>query len=198
MDSNLERDNFMYFYQNSTDEEIALALKKYPERFYRVFRKHKHLVSLINNFTGRSIGMNTEVVECDTNCCGVVDAQESVDNTVQRQLECKLIGFETAIADAAELEIDGVSVGGVACEEITKDSRIKVLNHQTKDAYEVEVDSIVRTPLKDIILALKTGELIRVYGVTRIVGYYSRVQNWNKSKIGELQDRHKGNYSVNP
>ena len=35
-----------------------------------------------------------------------------------------------------------------------------------------------------------------VYGITRIVGYYSRINNWNKSKIGELADRHKGNYSV--
>ena len=35
-----------------------------------------------------------------------------------------------------------------------------------------------------------------VYGVTRIVGYYSRISNWNKSKLGELRDRHRGNYSV--
>ncbi|MCK5306413.1 MAG: anaerobic ribonucleoside-triphosphate reductase [Candidatus Omnitrophica bacterium] len=35
-----------------------------------------------------------------------------------------------------------------------------------------------------------------VYGITRIVGYYSRVDNWNKSKIGELKDRHRGNYAV--
>ncbi len=28
-----------------------------------------------------------------------------------------------------------------------------------------------------------------VYGMTRIVGYYSRVNNWNKSKLGELEDR---------
>ncbi len=35
------------------------------------------------------------------------------------------------------------------------------------------------------------------YGITRIVGYFSRVNNWNKSKIGELKDRHKGNYAVN-
>lgn len=33
-----------------------------------------------------------------------------------------------------------------------------------------------------------------VHGITRIVGYYSRITNWNKSKIGELKDRHKGNY----
>ncbi|MDD5454600.1 MAG: anaerobic ribonucleoside-triphosphate reductase [Candidatus Ratteibacteria bacterium] len=36
-----------------------------------------------------------------------------------------------------------------------------------------------------------------VYGVTRIVGYFSRVNNWNKSKIGELKDRKKGNYKIN-
>ncbi len=35
-----------------------------------------------------------------------------------------------------------------------------------------------------------------VYGITRIVGYYSRVNNWNLSKIGELKDRRKGNYLV--
>jgi hypothetical protein len=32
--------------------------------------------------------------------------------------------------------------------------------------------------------------------VTRVVGYYSKVQNWNKSKIGELGDRHVGEYTV--
>jgi len=35
-----------------------------------------------------------------------------------------------------------------------------------------------------------------VIHMTRIVGYFSRVQNWNKSKLGELKDRHKGNYRV--
>jgi len=35
-----------------------------------------------------------------------------------------------------------------------------------------------------------------VYGLTRIVGYFSRIKNWNKSKIGELKDRQKGNYHV--
>ena len=37
-----------------------------------------------------------------------------------------------------------------------------------------------------------------VYGITRIVGYFSRINNWNKSKIGELHDRHRGNYTVGP
>jgi len=37
-----------------------------------------------------------------------------------------------------------------------------------------------------------------VYGMTRIVGYFSRVSNWNKSKLGELRDRHRGDYAVSP
>jgi len=35
-----------------------------------------------------------------------------------------------------------------------------------------------------------------VYGISRIVGYFSRISNWNKSKIGELKDRHKGKYTL--
>lgn len=35
---------------------------------------------------------------------------------------------------------------------------------------------------------------IKLNGITRIVGYYSRTQNWNKSKVGELRDRAKGQY----
>ena len=41
-----------------------------------------------------------------------------------------------------------------------------------------------------------TCESSNVYGLTRIVGYYSRINNWNKSKIGELRDRRAGNYAV--
>ena len=36
-----------------------------------------------------------------------------------------------------------------------------------------------------------------VVGETRVVGYFSKVQNWNKSKrYGELLDRHKGFYNI--
>jgi hypothetical protein len=31
-------------------------------------------------------------------------------------------------------------------------------------------------------------------GITRVVGYNSRINGWNKSKLGELMDRQKGNY----
>ncbi len=32
--------------------------------------------------------------------------------------------------------------------------------------------------------------------VSRIVGYYSKVRNWNKSKLGELRDRQAGDYGL--
>ena len=35
-----------------------------------------------------------------------------------------------------------------------------------------------------------------VQHMTRVVGYMSRVANWNPSKHGELKDRHAGNYAV--
>jgi len=35
-----------------------------------------------------------------------------------------------------------------------------------------------------------------IHHLTRIVGYFSRVENWNKSKLGELKDRHRGDYKV--
>jgi len=41
-----------------------------------------------------------------------------------------------------------------------------------------------------------TCESPDVYGLTRIVGYFSRITNWNKSKIGELRDRRAGSYGL--
>jgi len=32
--------------------------------------------------------------------------------------------------------------------------------------------------------------------ITRVVGYFSRLANWNSSKIAEHRDRKKGNYGV--
>lgn len=32
--------------------------------------------------------------------------------------------------------------------------------------------------------------------MTRVVGYYSQVGNWNVSKVGELKDRQRGVYTV--
>ena len=115
---------------------------------------------------------------------------------IVKHILCKLTAFDAAIKASKLLEIDGLAIGGLACEETTKESKIKVLNSHNEAAYEVSVDAIVRQPLQDLILALETGLFMRLHGVTRIVGYYSRINNWNKSKIGELHDRHSGDYAV--
>ena len=36
----------------------------------------------------------------------------------------------------------------------------------------------------------------RLKYMARVCGYYSNVNNWNQSKIGELKDRRKGNYAI--
>lgn len=37
-----------------------------------------------------------------------------------------------------------------------------------------------------------------LFTFTRIVGYYSATANWNRGKLGELEDRRKGNYAAFP
>ena len=48
--------------------------------------------------------------------------------------------------------------------------------------------------LEDVVMCKRDPKVL--YHLTRVVGYYSRVENWNKSKIGELKDRQKGNYEI--
>ena len=35
-----------------------------------------------------------------------------------------------------------------------------------------------------------------VFGMSRVVGYFTRVNNWNPGKQAEFKDRQKGNYQV--
>lgn len=107
-------------------------------------------------------------------------------DVVKSEIEKKLEIFDDMCRLSGIVEIDGV----------TEEGKIKILNHSNQQAYEVEIDTIVRTPIRDLLLALETGVHVRLFGVTRIVGYYSRVANWNKSKIGELKDRHAGSYKL--
>ncbi len=110
---------------------------------------------------------------------------------MQMLIEEKLELFDTAVAENEFLEIDGDIEG-----DTPQEHYLKIINHKLESAFSISIDTIIRQDLKSIIKALETGVAINLYGVTRIVGYYSRVQNWNKSKIGELHDRHMGRYSV--
>jgi len=72
---------------------------------------------------------------------------------------------------------------------------IKCLNPQLKT--RIGLESLADTEWEDI-RAVLVGERepITLRHMSRVVGYYSMIENWNKSKIGELEDRQRGNYAV--
>lgn len=110
---------------------------------------------------------------------------------IQILIEEKLNAFDSVIERHEFLEIDGEITGNTP-----KEDCIKIINHKLECAFAIDIDSVIRQDVESVVHALETGITTRLYGVTRIVGYYSRVSNWNKSKIGELHDRHMGRYSV--
>lgn len=139
--------------------------------------------------------MDSAVME-KTGLSPALTGEPDSSDRIMKHIVCKLTSFDKMISESKILEIDGLAIDGKECKETTKESKIKVLNSALEAAFEVSVDSIVRQPLKDLIMALETGLFYKLHGVTRIVGYYSRINNWNKSKIGELHDRHQGDYAV--
>lgn len=100
-------------------------------------------------------------------------------------VETRIQNFVDELGTYPELEIDGETEKG-----------LKILNHRLHCAKEVSMEGILNQRPGPLVEALSTGVKDKLYGITRIVGYYSRTTNWNKSKLGELKDRHKGNYSV--
>lgn len=78
------------------------------------------------------------------------------------------------------------------------DNRI-VVRHKPSEVYTCILRDIVPTETWHRLWQIITGDQLvdPIYHVTRIVGYFSRVENWNKSKIGEYNDRKKGNYEIN-
>ncbi len=48
--------------------------------------------------------------------------------------------------------------------------------------------------LEDVLTGKRQAKIMT--HLTRIVGYYSRVSNWNRSKLAELRDRQLGNYAT--
>lgn len=119
-------------------------------------------------------------------CKGAVLEKNETD-VVKSEIEKKLEIFDDMCRLSGIIEIDGV----------TENDKIKIINHSNKEAYEVDIETIIKTPIKDLMLALETGVHLRLFGVTRIVGYLSRINNWNSSKIAELRDRRRGNYWQN-
>ena len=98
--------------------------------------------------------------------------------------------FFDKVAAHDKLEWLGVS------EPVSGDEAL-VCHTETGVKHAVTVSSILSHTWKELeaVLTGKREARIMVH-LTRIVGYYSRVQNWNRSKLAELDDRHKGIYGI--
>ena len=71
-----------------------------------------------------------------------------------------------------------------------------IRNNNTKKKFKIDKLELVKYDYDNFIAVINGREPIILDGITRIVGYFSKTSNWNKSKIGELQDRRAGNYKI--
>lgn len=79
---------------------------------------------------------------------------------------------------------------------LPKDDYLVVLNSKDNNKYKVMLSSVIRYDWMNLSRVLEGGDSIILDQMTRIVGYYSKTSNWNKSKLGELADRRKGDYKI--
>lgn len=100
----------------------------------------------------------------------------------------KLIAFENAIAKS-RFKIRSEYEGLITVEDTSKDEGIY------GKFIEIPIMEVVGKPLNQLMDVLELKRKSRTLdGITRIVGYYSRVDNWNSSKKSELHDRILGRY----
>ncbi|MHC4248866.1 MAG: hypothetical protein ACYS9X_07035 [Planctomycetota bacterium] len=92
---------------------------------------------------------------------------------------------------------DGMEWLGVREGRSPGEDEALVRHTKTGVKHAVAVSSILEHSWQELEAVLTGRREARVMiHLTRIVGYYSRVQNWNRSKLAELKDRHEGVYAV--
>jgi hypothetical protein len=72
-----------------------------------------------------------------------------------------------------------------------------VLHKPSDQKYRIQLAAVEKeswATLEAIITGRREAHVLD--HMTRVVGYYSRIQNWNRSKLGELRDRQAGRYSL--
>ena len=79
----------------------------------------------------------------------------------------------------------------------TLDSGGYYVKHVSGVAYTIANTAVADhdwTTLEDILVGDREARELR--HMTRIVGYYSQIENWNKSNLGELKARQAGDYCI--
>ena len=106
--------------------------------------------------------------------------------------------FYDAIHSFEDLIWHGVTEG-----KTPSDSEViveyKPENSSFSARFSIPISTIIDNTWDDLfaVITVKRPAFIMEH-ITRIVGYYSNLENWNRSKIAELADRHKGIYGLDP
>ena len=93
--------------------------------------------------------------------------------------------FAALVADTDDLHITGIN---------TQD---EIVVKGPLGTYALVVSAVLQGEWADIgpfLLGQRPATVMSQF--TRICGYFSRLSNWNASKIAELHDRHKGDYTL--
>lgn len=96
--------------------------------------------------------------------------------------------FLSAVEAHPDLAVIGRPKEGVV-RLIARNGRIRYFDVDEDDIANHEWDEWCA-----VLFGKRQPRVMRQY--TRVVGYYSNIANWNRSKLAELRDRHKGNYQV--
>lgn len=100
--------------------------------------------------------------------------------------------FFRRVGSHADLEWLGVREG-----RTPEVDEVLVGNRKTGAKFAISVEAILEHPWEDLFAVLTGARSPRLMThITRIVGYFSQVQNWNRSKLAELKDRHNGRYTL--
>jgi len=100
--------------------------------------------------------------------------------------------FYSNIQSSENLEWLGAKKGATSADDVAI-----VANTHVHTKFAIPIAALKHTPwdqLEAVLLHKRDAKLMT--HITRIVGYYSQLQNWNASKLAELKDRHKGSYVV--
>lgn len=74
---------------------------------------------------------------------------------------------------------------------------VQIRDTKTDITRAITIPSLLTAEWEDleaVLLGRKEGRVM--LHMTRIVGYFAYLPAWNKSKLAELRDRHKGEYKV--
>lgn len=119
-----------------------------------------------------------------------------------------IMRFVEAVEKDGDLELVGTNADEVIADTVYKPDSLFILrdtsvNEEEEGAYPKQtvrevMDKCTTSERAERLLEMIKGNKnsVVLHGVTRIVGYYSRANNWNKSKIGELRDRGAGTYKL--